>query len=100
MDIDISQHIADYRRKRDLIFDGLSDVYEVARPNGAFYAYRKAPWGTATEFVTEAVRNNLLVIPGNVFSRRDTHFRISYAAADDVLQQGVDVLRHLANGPG
>ena len=34
-----------------------------------------------TEFVAEAIRNNLLIIPGGTFSRRDTHFRISYAAA-------------------
>ena len=44
------------------------------------------PWGTATEFVAEAIRHNLLIIPGNVFSRRDTHFRISYAVDDTVLQ--------------
>ena len=36
------------------------------------------------EFVTRAIeKHQLLIIPGNVFSRRDTHFRISYAAADD-----------------
>ena len=56
----------------------------------------KAPWGTATEFVAEAIRNDLLIIPGNVFSQRDTHFRISYAAEDRTLERGVEVLRKLA----
>ncbi len=96
MDVDISQHIVAYHHKRDMIVDGLADRYEIARPNGAFYVFPKAPWGTSTEFVSEAIRNNLLIIPGNVFSRRDTHFRISYAAADKVLEQGIDVLRKLA----
>ena len=96
MDVDISQHIAAYHHKRDMIVDGLADRYEIAHPNGAFYVFPKAPWGTSTEFVSEAIRNNLLIIPGNVFSRRDTHFRISYAAADTVLERGIDVLRKLA----
>ncbi len=66
----------------------------------SFYAFPRAPWGTATEFVAEAIRHNLLIIPGHVFSRRDTHFRISYAAAAAVLKRGLDVLRKLARTPG
>lgn len=96
MDVDISGHIADYRRKRDLIVEGLSDLYELVVPQGAFYAFPKAPWGTATEFVHRAIENQLLIIPGEVFSHRDTHFRISYAAPDRTIQRGVEVLRRLA----
>jgi aspartate aminotransferase/aminotransferase len=96
MDVDISGHIADYRRKRDLIVEGLSDRYELVVPQGAFYAFPKAPWGTATEFVHRAIENELLVIPGEVFSHRDTHFRISYAAPDRTIERGVEVLRRLA----
>lgn len=96
MDLDISQHISDYRTKRDQIVQGLSDLYEIAHPNGAFYAFPKAPWGSGTEFVTKAIEHNLLIIPGQVFSRQDTHFRISYAASDETLQRGIEVLRKLA----
>ena len=59
----------------------------------------RAPWGTATEFVAEAIRRNLLIIPGDVFSRRDTHFRISYAVDDATLARGLDVLTELARTP-
>ena len=96
MDVDMSEAIAAYRRKRDMLVDGISDLYEVAQPGGAFYVFPKAPSATATEFVTRAIENNLLIIPGNVFSRRDTHFRVSYAASDDTIQRGIDVLRKLA----
>lgn len=96
MDVDISSHIADYRRKRDLIVEGLADLYELVVPQGAFYAFPKAPWGTGTEFVHRAIENQLLVIPGEVFSHRDTHFRISYAASDRTIQRGIEVLRRLA----
>jgi aspartate aminotransferase/aminotransferase len=50
---------------------------------------------TATEFVAKAIENNVLVIPGNVFSERDTHFRISYATTDEKLAKGCDVLYSL-----
>ena len=99
MDVDTSGHIVDYRRKRDLLLQGLADCYEVVRPGGSFYAFPRAPWGTATEFVTRAIEDHqLLIIPGNVFSRQDTHFRVSYAVADDVIERGVEVLRKLATG--
>lgn len=96
MDHDMSRHYADYARKRDFIVDSLKDDYEFVTPGGAFYLFAKAPWGTGTEFVTEAIRNELLIIPGNIFSARDTHFRVSFAASDDTLARGVDVLKRLA----
>jgi len=98
MDVDITAHIDAYRRKRDLLFEGLSGLYEIVRPAGAFYAFPKTPWGSGDEFVTKAIENNLLIIPGNIFSRQDTHIRISYAAADEVIERGIDVLRKLARG--
>ena len=41
-----ARHVADYRRKRDLLVAGLADHYELVKPGGAFYAFPKAPWGT------------------------------------------------------
>jgi aspartate aminotransferase/aminotransferase len=96
LDQDLTEQIDAYRRKRDMVVEALSDDFEVACPEGAFYAFPRAPWGTGTEFVAEAIKNNLLIIPGNVFSRQDTHFRISYAVNDATLQRGLDVLRKLA----
>jgi aspartate aminotransferase/aminotransferase len=96
LDYDVSAFVADYRRKRDLVYEGLKDRFEVVKPGGAFYLFPRAPWGTGTEFVSEAVRNNLLVIPGNTFSLADTHFRISYAAEDRTLERGVEILNRVA----
>jgi aspartate aminotransferase/aminotransferase len=96
LDINMSRQIAAYRTKRDRIAAGLADDYEVVRPGGAFYVFPKAPWGTASEFVAEAIARELLIIPGRFFSGRDTHFRISYAAADATLDRGIEVLRGLA----
>jgi aspartate aminotransferase/aminotransferase len=95
--VDMSPAIAAYRRKRDRLLQGLGDLYETAAPGGAFYLFPRAPWGTGAEFVARAIEKyQLLVIPGNVFSRRDTHFRISYAAGDDMIDRGIEALRKLA----
>jgi aspartate aminotransferase/aminotransferase len=100
LDVDLTAQTDTYRRKRDTVVSALSDLFDLPRPDGAFYAFPRAPWGTATEFVAEAIRRNLLIIPGNVFSRLDTHFRISYAVDDATLTRGLDVLRDLAkSGP-
>jgi aspartate aminotransferase/aminotransferase len=99
MDVDMSEHISQYRRKRDLMVAGLRDDYEVATPGGAFYVFPKAPWGTGEQFVHKAIENKLLIIPGGIFSRHDTHFRISYAASDETLERGLDVLRKIARRP-
>jgi aspartate aminotransferase/aminotransferase len=95
-DYDVSSIVADYKQKRDRLVAALKGDYDLTAPGGAFYLFPKAPWGTGTEFVAEAIRNNLLIIPGNVFSKRDTHFRLSYAASDRTLERGIEILQRLA----
>ncbi len=95
---DMSSYVDCYRAKRDRVCEGLKDGYEIVKPGGAFYLFVKVPdkYPNATEFVKEAIKNNLLVIPGNVFSERDTHFRISYATTDEKIEQGIEILSKLA----
>jgi aspartate aminotransferase/aminotransferase len=96
----VSQHVADYRRKRDIVAEGLRDHFDLVAPGGAFFAFPKVPWGTGEEFAHKAIEHNVLVIPGKVFSRQDTHFRISMAVSDDKLRAGIDALVKLAqSGP-
>jgi aspartate/methionine/tyrosine aminotransferase len=100
LDYDMTPYQRDYRVKRDMIVDGLKDYYEFVKPGGAFYVFPKVPWGNAMEFVQKAIENELLIIPGNIFSHRDTHFRISFAASQSTLERGVEILRKLARSGG
>jgi len=100
LDVDLSEQAESYRRKRDAVVSALGGLYDLPTPEGAFYAFPRSPRGTASEFVAEAIARNLLIIPGNVFSRRDTHFRISYAVDEATLRRGLDVLRDLAHASG
>ena len=97
-EVDMSQQVAEYSRRRDLVVAGLRDAgYDVASTGGAFYVFPKVPdgRGTGQEFVARAIQNELLVIPGGIFSRRDTHFRISYAASEETLERALQVFRRL-----
>jgi aspartate aminotransferase/aminotransferase len=96
LDHPMGRFLDEYRRKRDLVYNGLKDRFNVAKPGGAFYIFPQVPHGTGSAFVKRAIEKNLLIIPGNVFSQRDTHFRISYAATSDTIKRGLDVLNELA----
>src|SRR5262249_1822942 len=95
-DFDTTGIVSEYKRKRDRLVDALSGNYEFVKPGGAFYLFAKTPRGTGNEFVSAAVKENLLLISGSIFSRRDTHFRISYAATDQTLEKGIEILLSLA----
>ena len=73
----------------------MSDTVRI-KPGVAFYIFPWSPRGTGSEFVAKAIANNVLIIPGNIFSRHDTHFRISFAASDETIARGVEVLRRIA----
>jgi aspartate aminotransferase/aminotransferase len=98
LDTDMSSHIRQYHARRDRMVAGLNDAgYQVVHPDGAFYVFPQVPpeYESGTEFVTQAIAKGLLVIPGKIFSQRDSHFRISYAASNDTIERGIEVLKAL-----
>ena len=100
LSLDMDRHVEHYRQKRDRVVRRLSPHYELTTPGGAFYAFPKVPERlgiTGTQFVERAIDRRLLIIPGSVFSSRDTHFRLSYACDDAMLDRGLDVLVELAD---
>jgi aspartate/methionine/tyrosine aminotransferase len=109
LEVDMSEQMMAYRQKRDLVVAGLSEAgYSFARPGGAFYVFPEVPSSTggasgtresASEFVARCIENELLVIPGGIFSGRDTHFRISFAASESTIERGIDVLAKLKRSP-
>lgn len=101
METDMSAQVAAYESRRNRVFERLSKVTDVAMPGGAFYAFPKVPARlgiTAQQFAERAVLEKVLIIPGGVFSGRDTHLRLSFAVADEQLDRGLDVLVKLMGG--
>jgi aspartate/methionine/tyrosine aminotransferase len=98
---DLSPYVADYAARRQMVVDTFQGITSVPRPGGAFYAFIEVPPAlkmTAREFVELAISKRVLVIPGSVFSRRDTHFRLSFSAPPDRLAEGLQILRDLMTG--
>jgi aspartate aminotransferase/aminotransferase len=98
LETDVESYREDYRKKRDLMVDGLEGAYELTPPDGSFYCFPKVPDGYDSDmaFVERALGENLLIVPGGALSCRNTHFRISFAAETDRLERGIEVLNRLA----
>jgi len=101
LEVDVSAHVRHYKQKRDRVVEALSPYFELREPGGAFYAFPQVPEAldmTGQQFVERAIEQGLLIIPGGVFSERDTHFRLSYACDDATLDRGLAMLVELAEG--
>ena len=96
LDDEPNEHIARFQKRRDLVYDGLRERFEVAKPRGAFYIMPRVSDEDATAFVEKAIANNVLIIPGSIFSARRTHVRISYATSEESIREGVRVLTGLS----
>ena len=95
---DLSSVLKEYEGRRQMVLDAFSGVANVARPGGAFYAFVEVPKKlnlTAAHFVEQAIAKRVLIIPGSVFSPRDTHSRLSFAASRAKLSEGLGILREL-----
>jgi aspartate aminotransferase/aminotransferase len=95
---DLRPIVDEYERRRQLVVDAFAGVTNVPRPSGAFYAFVEVPprlGMTGQQFIERAIERRVLVIPGNVFSRRDSHFRLSFATRADRLAEGLGILREM-----
>jgi aspartate/methionine/tyrosine aminotransferase len=96
-DLDMSGHVREYKAKRDRLVAELDPAFRLAPPAGAFYAFPQLPGrATGKEFAEAALAEQLILVPGSGFSRRDTHFRLSFAVSDEDLGRGIGVLNRLA----
>ena len=88
-------NLAAYDRNRRALYEGLCAMgYEMAKPDGAFYLFIKAPGGDANAFSEKAKQKDLLVVPGDGFGCPG-YFRICYCVSYDMIQRSLPVFRQL-----
>ena len=86
-----------YDRNRKALYEGLTAMgYEMAKPDGAFYLFIKAPGGDANAFSEKAKKRDLLLVPGDGFGCPG-YFRICYCVSYDMIQRSLPVFRALIN---
>ena len=87
--------LAAYDKNRKALYEGLTEMgYEMAKPDGAFYLFIKAPGGDANEFSKRAKAKDLLVVPGDGFGCPG-YFRICYCVSYEMIQKSLPVFRAL-----
>ncbi len=81
-----------YETKRDYIYKRLSEAgYEIAKPEGTFYIFPKAPGGDDLAFIQKAKQRRVLIVPGMGFGRAG-FFRLSFCVDDRTIERGLDQL--------
>ena len=84
-----------YDRNRKALYEALTGMgYEVARPDGAFYMFVKAPGGDAEAFSKKAMEKDLLLVPGDSFGCPG-YLRICYCVSYDRIQRSLPAFRAL-----
>ena len=84
-----------YDRNRKALYEGLTAMgYEMAKPDGAFYLFVKAPGGDAVAFSEKAKKKDLLLVPGDGFGCPG-YFRICYCVSYDKIIRSLPVFKQL-----
>lgn len=84
-----------YDRNRKALYEGLTRMgYEMAKPDGAFYLFIKAPGGDANAFSDAAKKKDLLIVPGDGFGCPG-YFRICYCVSLEMIQKSLPVFEEL-----
>lgn len=84
-----------YDRNRRALYDGLTALgYEMAKPDGAFYLFVKAPGGDANAFSEKAKQKDLLLVPGDGFGCPG-YFRLCYCVSLEMIQKSLKVFAEL-----
>ena len=88
-------NLAAYDRNRKALYEGLTAMgYEMAKPDGAFYLFIKAPGGDANRFSELAKQKDLLIVPGAGFGCPE-YFRICYCVSYEMIQKSLPVFEAL-----
>ena len=84
-----------YDENRRTLYNALTEMgYEMAKPDGAFYLFIKAPGGDANAFSEKAKQKDLLLVPGDGFGCPG-YFRICYCVSHDMILRSLPVFREL-----
>ena len=87
--------LASYDRNRKALYEALTSYgYEMAKPDGAFYLFIKAPGGDAVAFSEKAKQKDLLLVPGDGFGC-EGYFRICYCVSFEQIQNSLPVFKAL-----
>ncbi|HYK01873.1 MAG TPA: pyridoxal phosphate-dependent aminotransferase [Thermoanaerobaculia bacterium] len=97
--------VAEYRRRRDVLYEGLLSIpgVELSKPEGAFYCMPKLPVKDADDFARWLLADfehegaTVMLAPASGFYATDlgkSEVRIAYVLNEEHLKRAIEVLRH------
>ena len=87
--------LAAYDHNRKTLYQALTNMgYEMAKPDGAFYLFIKAPGGDSNTFSRKAMEKDLLLVSGDDFGCPG-YFRICYCVSHDMILRSLPVFKAL-----
>lgn len=91
----IPPDLASYDRNRRTLYEALVEAgYQVAKPQGAFYLFVKAPEGDGEAFSQRAKERDLLIVPGKDFGCPG-YCRLCYCVPYEKIQKSIPIFREL-----
>ena len=88
-------NLAAYDRNRKFLYESLTAMgYELARPDGAFYMFVKAPGGDSEAFSRKAMEKDVLLVPGDSFGCPG-YLRICYCVSYDMICRSLPAFKAL-----
>lgn len=88
-------NLEEYDRNRKFLYEALTQMgYEMARPDGAFYMFIKAPGGDSEGFSKKAMEKDLLLVPGDSFGCPG-YLRVSYCVSYDMIRRSLPAFKAL-----
>jgi len=92
--------VDEYQAKRDLLYNHLTGLgFTMVKPGGGFYFFPKAPIADDVEFVRQAQKYNILLVPGSGFGAPG-YFRIAYCIDMDIIERSLPAWEELAKHMG
>jgi aspartate aminotransferase len=96
----VSVDIEEYRRKRDLLYNKLTELgFKMIKPGGGFYLFPKSPIADELEFIRIAQKYLILLVPGSGFGTPG-YFRIAYCVEDEMIKRSLPFWKKLAREVG
>ena len=90
-------NVEEYDRNRKFLYEALTSMgYEMARPDGAFYMFVKAPGGDSEAFSKKAMEKDMLLVPGDSFGCPG-YLRICYCVSFDMIRRSLPAFQALIN---
>ncbi|AAB97984.1 TPA: pyridoxal phosphate-dependent aminotransferase [Methanocaldococcus jannaschii] len=93
----VEDMVREFKMRRDLIYNGLKDIFKVNKPDGAFYIFPDvSEYGDGVEVAKKLIENKVLCVPGVAFGENGANYiRFSYATKYEDIEKALGIIKEI-----